>query len=347
MEVEFKENDFHEGEGKSKCLLLGGYVVLDHENTGICIDLDPKIVTKTKITNLNDSEFIINVKSNPSGFTATFTKSHWQDPSTFKGKFERFILASFYVFFSFFNVKTPATIEMEITGDPKFYSAKGKTGLGSSSGTTISILMSLLKFTNYYNHDLLFKLASVAHSFAQGKLGSCFDISTAIWGTQIYRRPSADKISIEKINEPWDNEHKALNFPKNTKLWLVNSGFSGSSTQNLVELFNSNKTTDKELFNELVSVINKAGEAIEKGDLSEIKATFEQVKGVQRKITKKWNVSILPEKIDTLITKIEEIHGVITAIPPGAGGYDAVAVLTSSDVKELGSDISVLATKTF
>ena len=88
-------------------------------------------------------------------------------------------------------------------------------------------------------------------------------------------------------------------------------------------------------------------EAIEKGDLSEITATFSQVKEVQRKITNKWNVSILPKEIDTLITEIENIPGVVTAIPPGAGGYDAVAVLTSSEFKGFSSDISVLATKTF
>lgn len=35
---------------------------------------------------------------------------------------------------------------------------------------------------------LLHNLAQYVHSLAQGKVGSGFDVSAAVWGSQIYRR---------------------------------------------------------------------------------------------------------------------------------------------------------------
>ena len=73
-----------------------------------------------------------------------------------------------------------------------------KTGLGSSAAMVTSLTSAL--FLHWTSPScvpgvvdkptltLLHNLAQYVHSLAQGKVGSGFDVSAAVWGSQIYRR---------------------------------------------------------------------------------------------------------------------------------------------------------------
>jgi len=74
-----------------------------------------------------------------------------------------------------------------------------KTGLGSSAAMTTSLvacfLLHLQAVVPNGPHSieiedlaLIHNLAQLAHCAAQGKIGSGFDVSAAIWGSQLYRR---------------------------------------------------------------------------------------------------------------------------------------------------------------
>jgi phosphomevalonate kinase len=64
-----------------------------------------------------------------------------------------------------------------------------KTGLGSSAALVSSIVGSiLLFFQGTLNLDLVHNVAQLAHCLAQGKIGSGFDIASAIYGSHIYQR---------------------------------------------------------------------------------------------------------------------------------------------------------------
>lgn len=70
-----------------------------------------------------------------------------------------------------------------------------KTGLGSSAALVTSIVGALMGHLDLLNqdptHDELTRVHHIAqfvHCLAQGKIGSGFDISSAVWGSQIYRR---------------------------------------------------------------------------------------------------------------------------------------------------------------
>ena len=74
-----------------------------------------------------------------------------------------------------------------------------KTGLGSSAAMTTSLVACFLLHlqalipcgpTSMETEDLalIHNLAQLAHCAAQGKIGSGFDVSAAIWGSQLYRR---------------------------------------------------------------------------------------------------------------------------------------------------------------
>jgi phosphomevalonate kinase len=84
-----------------------------------------------------------------------------------------------------------------------------KTGLGSSAAMTTSLVASLLHFLGVVNISnisenaidlkVVHNAAQIAHAAAQGKIGSGFDVSAAVYGTQIYKRFDAAK--AEKIME--------------------------------------------------------------------------------------------------------------------------------------------------
>ena len=70
-----------------------------------------------------------------------------------------------------------------------------KTGLGSSAAMTTSLVGALLihlgmvlQTLSDHHRALIHNTAQLAHCAAQGKVGSGFDVSAAVWGSQLYRR---------------------------------------------------------------------------------------------------------------------------------------------------------------
>lgn len=83
-----------------------------------------------------------------------------------------------------------------------------KTGLGSSAAMTTSLIAALLLHLGVAecdNHSqltlaakgLIHNVAQLAHCAAQGKVGSGFDVSASVWGSQLYRR--YDPALIKKL----------------------------------------------------------------------------------------------------------------------------------------------------
>jgi phosphomevalonate kinase len=83
-----------------------------------------------------------------------------------------------------------------------------KTGLGSSAAMTTSVVAALLHYLGAVNLscwgqlsidgatdmdlDLVHAIAQSAHCIAQGKVGSGFDVSAAVYGSQRYTRFSPE-----------------------------------------------------------------------------------------------------------------------------------------------------------
>lgn len=91
-----------------------------------------------------------------------------------------------------------------------------KTGLGSSAAMTTAVVAALLHYLGVVNlpsefsgpHegdkvspdlDIVHILAQTAHCIAQGKVGSGFDVSSAVYGSQRYVRFSPEVISSAQV----------------------------------------------------------------------------------------------------------------------------------------------------
>ncbi|KAI8372445.1 Phosphomevalonate kinase [Blakeslea trispora] len=130
-----------------------------------------------------------------------------------------------------------------------------KTGLGSSAALTTSLVAALLLHFKVVSHSLtedekklIHNVAQYVHCFAQGKVGSGFDVSSAVWGSHRYKRfdpsilaPIMDtkvnsktlSITLDAGNQSWDNDVCPFALPPGFHLMLADID-AGSHTPTLV-----------------------------------------------------------------------------------------------------------------
>lgn len=139
-----------------------------------------------------------------------------------------------------------------------------KTGLGSSAAMTAAVVAALLNYLGVVNLslltgeqeqkgsadvDLVHIIAQSAHCIAQGKVGSGFDVSSAVYGSQRYVRFSPEVLSsaqaakngipvqeviVDILNQKWDHERTKFSLPPLMTLVLGEPGVGGSSTPSMV-----------------------------------------------------------------------------------------------------------------
>ncbi|KAI9191500.1 hypothetical protein LWI28_009219 [Acer negundo] len=140
-----------------------------------------------------------------------------------------------------------------------------KTGLGSSAAMTTAVVSALLHYFGVVNLsssedqlqekknssdlDMVHVIAQSAHCIAQGKVGSGFDVSSAVYGSQRYIRFSPEVLSsaqvamkglplqeviVDIVKGKWDHERTKFSLPPLMTLLLGEPGTGGSSTPSMV-----------------------------------------------------------------------------------------------------------------
>ncbi|KAL4565142.1 hypothetical protein LXL04_029227 [Taraxacum kok-saghyz] len=135
-----------------------------------------------------------------------------------------------------------------------------KTGLGSSAAMTTAVVAALLSYlgvvnlssdsgAHQENLDVIHIIAQMAHCMAQGKVGSGFDVSSAVYGSHRYVRFSPQLISSSQdalrfmpleevvggvLKGKWDHERTKFSLPPLMNLLLGEPGSGGSSTPSMV-----------------------------------------------------------------------------------------------------------------
>uniref|UniRef100_A0A6N2KBX7 phosphomevalonate kinase n=1 Tax=Salix viminalis TaxID=40686 RepID=A0A6N2KBX7_SALVM len=146
-----------------------------------------------------------------------------------------------------------------------------KTGLGSSAAMTTAVVAALLhylgvvdlsplsKFEGSADLDVVHIIAQTAHCIAQGKVGSGFDVSSAVYGSHRYVRFSPDVLSSAQdaakgtplqevmaaiLKGKWDHERTKFSLPPLMNLLLGEPGTGGSSTPSMVGAVKSWQKSD-------------------------------------------------------------------------------------------------------
>ncbi|CUA66898.1 phosphomevalonate kinase [Rhizoctonia solani] len=136
-----------------------------------------------------------------------------------------------------------------------------KTGLGSSASLITSLVSALLlhfgaipsdslssNASSDQGRELAHNVAQYVHCLAQGKVGSGFDVSSAVFGSQVYQRfepvviaeimqgnPSASTLlsTLSPSNKAWNHVVSPFKLPPLTRIMLADVD-SGSDTPSMV-----------------------------------------------------------------------------------------------------------------
>ena len=294
-----------------------------------------------------------------------------------------------------FNKNKQLEINIIIKSDYRFYSFSKdntskniKTGLGSSSAlisslTTNMILIYELIFKNKeYKSGVLVKnideqnikaiiLGSclLSNNLSQNKIGSCFDIISSLFGSQIFIQTQKNlflnapfyfnienKNIINDIISYLKDDYipnilflnKDIHFLKNNICFI--SIEIGSDTRIFVKKvleYAKNKKRinlfDDELFSKLndinEQIINLFINNINNNEL--LKDLCKQYRNILRLISEESNVEIEPKILTPLLDKLIDNKNIIFSICPGAGGYDSIIILGNDGIykEELNDEI--------
>lgn len=203
----------------------------------------------------------------------------------------------------------------------------------------------------------LHNLAQASHCAAQGKVGSGFDVASAVYGSCLYRRFSPDVLSAnidldskgfasqlkDTINEAgsaqaWDSEiiKDAVKVPKGLRLVMCDVD-CGSQTPGMVKKVLGWRAKERDVAEKAWDDLQAANEdfvqelkkAAESGETN-YSGLWQRIQHIRQHIRNMGaasDVPIEPPAQTRLLDACTELAGVIGGVVPGAGGYDAVALL--------------------
>ena len=207
----------------------------------------------------------------------------------------------------------------------------------------------------------LHNLAQAAHCAAQGKIGSGFDVAAAAYGSCIYKRFSPSileglgdvgsqgfslrlKSIVEDLDasKKWDtmiDKKRAVTVPKGLRLVMCDVD-CGSETVGMVKnvlswrktrpmesdiLWESLQKGNEDLALALHDLTSKTTCQIK--DYEGLRTAILRIRSMIREMSAKSGVPIEPEVQTKLIDACCRLPGVVGGIVPGAGGFDAIALL--------------------
>ena len=207
-------------------------------------------------------------------------------------------------------------------------------------------------------------LAQAAHCAAQGKVGSGFDVAAAVYGSCLYRRFSpailervgaADSEGFgERLHQcvenlapdcQWDVEvqKNVIDVPKSLRLVMCDVD-CGSQTPGMVKkvlgwrkdnpeeadlLWNAIQQGTEDLCKELTRMAKMVPGEVH--NYQGLQDTIETIRSLVREMSQKSQVPIEPKVQTELLDACSRLPGVVGGVVPGAGGYDAIALLIKDD----------------
>ncbi|KAK0658105.1 putative Phosphomevalonate kinase [Cercophora samala] len=244
-------------------------------------------------------------------------------------------------------------------------SKANKTGLGSSAALVTSLTGCLLShylppsvfsLSTPAGRATLHNLSQAAHCAAQGKIGSGFDVASAVYGSCIYRRFSPALLSslpapgtkgfgeavVETVNSPsWDQEinKEETDLAKGLKIRMVDVT-GGTATVSMVKLVNAWREKNREeadgLFAEVEEKMKVLAGALKNGDEAVIRKAMGEVRRLMKKMGEQSGAEIEPNSQTKMLDELEGLEGVVGSVVPGAGGYDAAALVIRDDEGTVG-----------
>src|SRR3989344_5623930 len=171
-----------------KLFLLGEWAILEMGNTGVVAAVNKRVHSEVKASDgifITLSDFgVHDLKCEFDGQKLKFSTEEHKDNL-------KFIKEAIESALRFLNEKGISSSGFSVrTWNEELQIGGKKIGFGSSAAATVAVIASVLAFHDYpVEKEEVYKLATIAHYFAQGKVGSAFDVAASTYGgIFVYKR---------------------------------------------------------------------------------------------------------------------------------------------------------------
>eukprot|EP01029_Cantina_marsupialis_P003824 TRINITY_DN13854_c0_g1_i1.p1 TRINITY_DN13854_c0_g1~~TRINITY_DN13854_c0_g1_i1.p1 ORF type:complete len:436 (+),score=72.96 TRINITY_DN13854_c0_g1_i1:221-1528(+) len=369
-----------------KVLVCGGHLILDEDNLGVTFGLSARFRSifshNTPFTDKREDIERTTVKVKSGLYDEVYDFSlNWKDNSfeDHSSKQNTFVKASLKTVFDYIQLighkSITSCIEIDLLGHGAFVSKSGKTGLGSSAAMVTSIICGTMKATGLISDlnpltsprilNILYNLSTIAHCLAQGKLGSGFDTSCAVFGSQVFGRCPQVKMQecmdffgrkelelgsgsfdISDLEHSWTKQIP-LELPTSFHINMI-ACFDGSSTPSLARAVKKWRIENPDAleWKNLVTINKKLVELYQLICLNYVEMPTKELLDELRQLSIDYNdafemvgtaagVELVPSAQRLLINDILDLDGVLACGIPGAGGHDALFVLSLGNCNDV------------
>ena len=219
-----------------------------------------------------------------------------------------------------------------------------KIGFGSSAASVVSTVGAILALHGYDLHkretkDVVYKLSTIAHYFAQGKVGSAFDVAASTYGgIFVYKRfdpkwlisqMEAGKSVRQVTDSEWPGFlAENLQIPGDFRL-LVAWTKESASTVNLVKEMDKFKASDpheyKRLYDSIASLVSDSIPAWKGSDTGKIIHNLNRNEAILRELGHKSGLPIETGDLRKL-SEIAQRNGAAGKLSGAGGGDCGIAV---------------------
>ena len=234
--------------------------------------------------------------------------------------------------------------QIEVDGEAR------KIGFGSSAASVVSFIAGILSLNGFdigerRTKDVIYKLSTIAHYFAQGKVGSAFDVAASTYGgVFVYKRFDPKWLmtqfeegkSVKEIAESEWPEFlvEELEIPEGFRLDIAWTGES-ASTSAMVKQMNvfkkQNPEEYKRLFDQIANLVRDSIPAWKNGDREKILENLRKNEEYLRELTEKTGVNIETPELRKL-SEIANRHGAAGKLSGAGGGDCGIAVSFDEEV---------------
>ena len=320
-----------------KLMLAGEWSVLQKGNPCIVASVDRYV----SVTISKSDTFFLYAKD----FDIKTTFQWDKDKIIFEKQFEKLNFAKkvLEVVFKYFQEQkiTINTFSLDINSSEFLLDGK-KLGLGSSAAVVVGVISAILKFHGYdVAKKTIFKLACIAHFYAQGKVGSCFDVAASTYGCVLWYKCFDIELFQDKVNKKnsvsdivhgeWEGlEIEKIYFPK--KLNYV-VGFVGNSASTKVFVKKVKHILSQQVgidwSAEVSKVVIRLRKAIESGDTKSILRCVDDNNVLLRQLSEMSEGNLETKELRTLIASANRYQA--AAKFSGAGGGDCGIAFCKDD----------------
>lgn len=227
-----------------------------------------------------------------------------------------------------------------------------KTGLGSSAALIVSLTGVLLKLCATIDDSRFIAAVELvshcANSQAQNKQGSGFDICAAVYGSHTFTRlPPAsvcaaaiamadgvDRGGLAGIVDMCGRRPAASGLQMEACELLLVEFASGSDTRVAVKQvmawLDSHEVEREEFLQMSERLVLQISWDLSTGDQKGLAERCVEYRKLMRDLGNNCGVPVEPEEATAILDKLQEL-GALYAVCPGAGGYDALAVIVNAN----------------